>query len=171
MKDGERRQGKERLDARHFKYHQRGDYYICPNGKRLLFKRKVQLNRNAGNKYESRKRDCAGCPYAARCIRSSKGYRTLYIPISKYGENLSQKMREAIDQPGYRKRYGRRIPIIEPVFAEIRYCKGMCRFTVRGREKVKIQWKISCIVHKIGKCGMAVRKKLAGQGEKGKGNR
>jgi hypothetical protein len=80
-------------------------------------------------------------------------------------------MREAIDQPGYRKRYGRRIPIIEAVFADIRYCKGMCRFMVRGREKVKIQWKIYCIVHNRGKCGMVVRKKLAGQGEKGKGNR
>jgi hypothetical protein len=47
----------------------------------------------------------------------------------------------------------------------------MCRFTVRGREKVNIQWKLYCIVHNIGKCGMAVRKKLAGQGEKEKGNR
>jgi hypothetical protein len=71
-------------------------------------------------------------------------------------------MREAIDKPRYRKPYGRRIQIIEPVFADITYCKGMCRFTVRGREKVNIQWKLYCIVHNIGKCGMAVRKKLAG---------
>jgi hypothetical protein len=71
-------------------------------------------------------------------------------------------MGEAIDKPGYRKRYGRQIPIIELVFADIAYCKGMCRFTVRGREKVKIQWKIYCIVHTIGKCGMAVGKKLGG---------
>ena len=94
--------------------------------------------------------------------RKSKGYRTLYIPILKYDENLSQKMREAIDKPRYRKLYARRLQIIEPVFADIRYCKGMGRFTVRGREKVNIQWKLYRIVHNIGKCGMAKREKLAG---------
>jgi hypothetical protein len=45
--------------------------------------------------------------------------------VSPYGEKLSEKRGEAIDKPGYRKRYGRRIPIIEAVFADIRYCKGM----------------------------------------------
>ena len=95
------------------------------------------MNRNEGNTYQSKKTDCAGCPYAARCMQrtgKSKGYRTIYIPILKYDENLSQKMREAIDKPRYRKLYARRLHIIEPVFADIRYCKGMGRFTVRGRE-------------------------------------
>ena len=80
----------------------------------------------------------------------------------KRDENLSQKMREAIDKPRYRKLYSRRLQIIEPVFADITYCKGMGRFTMRGREKVNIQWKLYCILHNIGKWGMAKREKLAG---------
>jgi transposase len=70
----------------------------------------------------------------------------------KYKENLSEKMREKIDNPAYRELYSRRQQIIEPVFSDIEYCKGMDRFTMRGREKVDIQWKLYCIAHNIGKC-------------------
>jgi len=47
--------------------------------------------------------------------------------------------------------------IIEPVFADISYCKGMDRFTYRGRKKVNIQWLLYNIVHNIGKCMTPLR--------------
>jgi transposase len=162
LKEGERREGKERFDARHFKYVEKGNYYTCPNGKVLKFRMKVSLNRNEGNKYESRAADCAGCAYADRCIRSGKKqkkYRTLFIPVLRYKENLAQQMREKIDMPKYKKLYSKRMQIIEPVFADITYCKGMDRFTLRGQKKVNRQWKLYCIVHNIGKCAAAVKKK------------
>ena len=71
----------------------------------------------------------------------------MYIAAKKYEKNLSEKMREKIDDPAYRELYSRRQQIIEPVFSDIEYCKGMDRFTLRGREKVDIQWKLYCIVH------------------------
>ena len=77
----------------------------------------------------------------------------------KYKENLSEKMREKIDNQAYRELYSRRQQIIEPVFSDIEYCKGMDRFTMRGREKVDIQWKLYCIVHNIGKCTGPLGKK------------
>jgi transposase len=162
LKGGERREGKERFDARHFKYVEKGNYYVCPNGKVLKFRTKASLNRNEGNKYESRATDCAGCPYADRCMqpkKRTKKYRTLFIPVPRYKENLAQQMREKIDTPKYKKMYSRRMQIIEPVFADITYCKGMDRFTLRGQKKVNVQWKLYCIVHNIGKCAAAIRKK------------
>ena len=165
MKDGKRREGKERFDARYFKYEVRGNYYVCPKGKVLSFRRKVKLNRNEGNKYESKTSDCAGCPYMDKCIGNRNGvkrYRTLYIPVSKYKENLCQRMREKIDKRKYKKIYARRMQIIEPVFADITYCKGITRFTLRSRGKVRIQWMLYCIVHNIGKCSKAeMRKEVA----------
>ena len=160
LNEGERRKGKERFDARYFKYEKKGDYYICPNGKKLAFKSKVKLNSNEGYKYESKQRDCAGCLYTDKCIQSrkrNKKYRTLYIPILQYEENLSQKMREKIDRPKYKKLYSRRLQIIEPVFANITYCKGITRFTLRTQMKVSIQWMLYCIMHNIGKCNTAER--------------
>jgi hypothetical protein len=40
---------------------------------------------------------------------------------------------------------------VEPVFASIRHHKGMRRFTLRSRVKVKIQWMLYCLVHNIEK--------------------
>jgi len=70
-------------------------------------------------------------------------------------------MREKIDTPKYKKLYSKRLKIIEPVFADITYCKGMTRFTLRGQKKVSIQWKLFCIVHNIGKCYMVKSRKRA----------
>jgi hypothetical protein len=155
LKEGERREGKERYDARYFKYNKEGNYYICPRGKKLTFRRKVKLNRNESNKYESRAVDCLGCTHADKCIYSrsnKKKFRTLLIPVLRYKENLCQKMREKIDKPRYRKIYSRRMQIVEPVFADITYCKGITRFTLRTKEKVNIQWLLYCVMHNIGKC-------------------
>jgi transposase len=153
LKEGERRKGKERYDERSFKYMKEGDYYICPAKKKLVFRKFVKLNRNEGKKYDSTVVQCRGCPHWEKCIRGKKKqYRTLYIPVSKYEENLSQKMREKIDKPKQRKRYSQRMQIIEPVFADIEYCKGMDRFTMTGKKKVQVQWELYCVVHNIGKC-------------------
>jgi len=164
LKKGDRREGKEKFDARYFKYAEKGNYYICPKGKKLTYRGKTKLNRNEGHKYQNKASDCIGCMYADRCIHSGKKQRkcrTLYIPIKRYKENLAQKMREKIDRPKYRKIYSRRMQIIEPVFSDITYCKGITRFTLRSQKKVMIQWLLYCVVHNIGKCNMAEKRKRA----------
>jgi hypothetical protein len=60
-------------------------------------------------------------------------------------------MIEKIDTPHGRDMYSRRMGIVEPVFANIRYCKGLNRFTLRGKNKVNIQWLLYCCVHNIEK--------------------
>jgi len=158
LKGSKRRGGKEQFDARHFKYEKKENYYMCPNGKKLAFKSRVKLNRNEGNKYQSKASDCNGCPYVSKCLKTKKKekkYRTLYIPITKYAENLSQKMREKIDTPKYKELYSKRLGLIEPVFANITSCKRMDRFTLRSQRKVMVQWLLYCLVHNISKCNMA----------------
>ena len=162
IKDGQRRSGKERFDSRYFKYVKRGNYYICPNGKKLAFRSRVKLNRNEGNKYESKASDCKDCPYMSKCIRSGKNqkeYRTLYIRIPKYEVDYCQEMREKIDKPKYKRIYSKRLGLIEPVFANITYCKGMDHFTLRTQRKVMIQWLLYCMVHNISKCNTAEKRK------------
>jgi hypothetical protein len=105
-----------------------------------------------------------------KCIKTKKKEgkggkkhaRTLYIVTRKHEENLSEKMTGKIDNPAYRELYSRRQQIIEPVFSDITYCKRMNRFTLRGRKKVDIQWKLYCIVHNIGKCIKPLMKKIGG---------
>jgi len=78
----------------------------------------------------------------------------------RYSENLSEKMKKKIDDPAYRELYSRRQQIIEPVFADITYCKRMNRFTLRSEEKVNTQWLLYCIVHNIGKCIKPIEEKI-----------
>ena len=50
------------------------------------------------------------------------------------------------------KTYSRRLAIVEPVFANLRSCKRLDRFTYRGQAKVNIQWLLYCLVHNLGMC-------------------
>ena len=56
-----------------------------------------------------------------------------------------------LDSEAGRRLYGRRLGTVELVFANIRYNKGLDRFTLRGRHKVDTQWKLYCMVHNIEK--------------------
>ncbi len=60
-------------------------------------------------------------------------------------------MKAKIDTPEGRAIYGRRLANVEPVFANIRAQKQMDRFTLRGRQKVNVQWTLFCLVHNIEK--------------------
>jgi len=163
-----RQKEKKYFDKEDFKYDEKKDEFKCPNGKVLTCKGEVKLGNNEGKKYQASAKDCSQCPFADKCIKSKNKKeeggksrpRTLYIVTRKHEENLSEKMRDKIDNPAYREIYSRRQQIIEPVFSDITYCKGMNRFTLRGTEKVDAQWKMYCIVHNIGKCIRALGKKL-----------
>ncbi|MCL1912248.1 MAG: IS1182 family transposase [Leptospirales bacterium] len=155
-----RKQEKKKYSVEDFEYNKKDDSYICPAGKTLVSKGTIKLRNNEGKKYQAGAKDCGQCPCADMCIskrkenvsKRSQRARTLYIVERKYEENLSEKMKEKIDDPAYRELYSRRQQIVEPVFADITYCKRMNRFMLRGEEKVDAQWQLYSIVHNIAKC-------------------
>ena len=147
-----------RYEAEDFKYHEEGDYYECPNGKRLEYKTQVKLGGQEGRKYQASVKDCRVCPFNTRCIRTKKDIsewdrgRQILITRSNEPGSLCRAMREKMSTEEYQDLYAYRIQIAEPVFATISYCKGLDRFMLRGRKKVNGQWKLYCIVHNLGKC-------------------
>lgn len=60
-------------------------------------------------------------------------------------------MKHTIDSDRGRKLYGRRIAIVEPVLANLRYNKHLDRLTLRTQTKVNTQWHLYCLVHNIEK--------------------
>lgn len=66
-------------------------------------------------------------------------------------ESHTDKMKQRIDSPEGRARYGRRFATVEPVFGNLRHNKQLNRFTLRGQKKVDAQWKLYCLVHNIEK--------------------
>ena len=71
--------------------------------------------------------------------------------VAEKRENHTTRMKRRLDSPEGRARYGKRFGTVEPVFGNLRYNKGLDRFTLRGREKVDGQWKLFCLVHNIEK--------------------
>ena len=130
---------------------------ICPAGKRLY--------RNGGNcnvagskaiKFTAAKRDCKGCRLRPQCLRYPQRTPVRQVAIfmgkhAKAAEKASERMKRRIDSELGREMIGRRFATVEPVFANLRYNKGLNRFTLRGRHKVDGQWKLYCLVHNIEK--------------------
>jgi len=70
-------------------------------------------------------------------------------------------MKDKIDSKRGRNEYAKRMGMIEPVFGNIRNAKGLIKFTLKGRTKVKIQWMLYNMVHNIGKINTYGRRKCA----------
>lgn len=62
----------------------------------------------------------------------------------------SDKMRTKLKDPEYKAIYARRKQIVEPVFGQIKESvQEFRRFSFRGLEKVKQEWKLVCATHNI----------------------
>ena len=64
-------------------------------------------------------------------------------------KTYTDRMKERFDTALGRYLYSRRLGIVEPVFSNICHIRGLNRFTVRGKVKVDIQWKLYSMVHNI----------------------
>ena len=115
-----------------------------------------------GAKFQGAQRDCVPCTHREQCLRTPEKTKTRQVCFFRgkadpAAVNYSATMKKAIDSPEGRARYGRRFATVEPVFGNIRYNKGLDRFTLRGQTKVDIyarrgtQWKLFCMVHNIEK--------------------
>jgi hypothetical protein len=130
---------------------------ICPAGKRLYRNgRHLDLQGFEAVHFRANKGDCRHCTLRTQCLRHPQ--RTverqvaLLVGRSKgKPETYSAKMKRKIDSEVGRYRYGQRLGIVEPVFANIRSTHRLDRFSHRGRRKVTTQWRLFCLVHNIGK--------------------
>jgi len=145
--------GQNRYDVDDFKYDEAEDCYECPNGKKLEYKRTTEQGGVEGKVYQASLTDCKSCPKFSKCSWSKKEQselnqgKALRIVESNKQGSLCREMRKKLETVEYQDKYADRIQIVEPVFADIRYCKGLNRFTLRGKEKVNIQWLLYCMVH------------------------
>ncbi|MDP9179510.1 MAG: IS1182 family transposase [Gemmatimonadota bacterium] len=130
---------------------------ICPAGKSLYRTGRSIVTRGyVAEHFRGAKRDCVPCVLRAQCLRTPDKtiarqvafFRGRAVPAP---ETHTARMKQRIDSPAGRARYGQRFATVEPVFANVRYNKGLDRFTLRGRTKVDGQWKLFCLVHNIEK--------------------
>jgi len=136
-----------------FIYNEETDTFTCPNKKLLVLEKKnARIKVFEGDKYKARQADCSKCLKRKNCLKlEHTRHRTLFILKKKYLENYSEAMVKKIDTEKAREIHSKRMGIVEPVFGNITYQKNMNRFTLRGKEKVNIQWLLYSLVHNIEK--------------------
>ncbi len=130
---------------------------ICPAGKRLYRSGSNILTREGyrARQFKAPPSTCAGCAFRTRCLKNphQKGGRQVRIFLGREAGSLTETMKAKIDTPLGRKIYSRRLGIVEPVFANLTTHKGLNRFTLRGKAKINVQWKLYCLVHNMEKLG------------------
>jgi transposase len=127
---------------------------ICPAGHGLYIR-----NRNFqtadGFKaiaYQAPKTACRDCGLRSKCLRNPNTVsRQVHVFYGKRPGSITDEMKQKIDTVEGRRIYSKRLGIVEPVFGNIRACKRMDKFTLRGKIKVNIQWMLYCLVHNIEK--------------------
>ncbi len=66
------------------------------------------------------------------------------------------KMRAKLATPEGKAIYGRRKAIVEPVFGQMKGCRGLRGFLLRGLTKAKGEWTLWCLTHNLLKIARAV---------------
>lgn len=139
------------FDKACFVYDEQADSYRCPLGRELHHEEtKSEVRRG---ELQTRKvyrcGECAGCPLLARCVlaKNKQGRtvsRDIYTPQR---ERLAAKMRD----PVAKQNYQRRMSIGETPFALIKHVLGLRQFLLRGLEKVKTEWRWTCLAVNLDK--------------------
>ena len=128
---------------------------LCPAGKRLYRNGTAMVDAKGYrvSSYRSLARDCDRCELREKCLRHPHPGATRQVRLfhGRLPGSLTEAMKAKIDTPQGRARYGQRLGIVEPVFANIRARKRMDRFTLRGRANVNVQWQLYCLVHNLEK--------------------
>jgi len=152
--------GKPKKAARYrpkdFDYDPQAGTCICPAGKQLYGDGSgCTISGRAAVRFKGAQCDCVPCTQRERCLLKpdkSKVRQVAFFHGRADGQvSYTDKMKARIDSPEGRIRYGQRFATVEPVFGNLRYNKGLDRFTLRGRTKVDGQWKLFCLVHNIEK--------------------
>jgi transposase len=63
--------------------------------------------------------------------------------------SAKEKMTAKLRTPEGRALYARRKVIVEPVFGQIKGARGFRRFSMRGREKARGEWRLMCLTHNL----------------------
>lgn len=147
---------KGKFQPKDFNYDPQANTCICPAGKSLYSNgNHCTANGRTHHKFQGSHSVCGPCDLRTRCLRHPDKTPTRQVAFfhTQQASPLpyTERMKQAIDSPDGRRRYGQRMATVEPVFGNLRYNKKLDRFTLRGQDKVNTQWHLFCLVHNIEK--------------------
>ncbi|WP_453997417.1 IS1182 family transposase [Bacillus nitroreducens] len=168
-----RKYKKDIKNAKNWTYVEDDDYFICPKGMKVTFKKYLNKKNKSGYEqsfkiYECE--DCTDCPLKAQCTKA-KGNRQIHW--NTIFEEMKAKAKTALECDEKSAIYAQRKVEVESVFGHIKGNRSFRRFSLRGLDKVYVEFGIVALAHNILKvAGIRQllseknRKKQKGKGEK-----
>ncbi|HBC4451788.1 TPA: transposase [Staphylococcus aureus] len=139
IKDKTRKFKSDIFNTQNWKYDELNDEFICPNNKRIGFKRYANRNDRYGFKrdfklYECD--DCSACSLRQQCMKpNSKSNKKI---MKNYNwEYFKAQINQKLSEPETKKIYSQRKIDVESVFGFMKAILGFTRMSVRGINKVK----------------------------------
>jgi len=90
-------------------------------------------------------------PDAANTRKGHGRQVSFIIKKGQRTENYTDWMRHRVDSDKGKLIYSHRMSVVEPVFGNIGFHKGLNRFSLRGKKKVQGQWQLYYLIHNIEK--------------------
>ncbi|WP_228409440.1 transposase [Radiobacillus deserti] len=138
---------KDPSQVMNWEYKEDGDYYICPNGRKVLF----QFHSHRTDRYGYTRtfkvyecEECSGCPLKEKCTKAKGNRRVYYNPAF---EQLKKEARENLWCDKGARIYARRKVEVESVFGHIKGNRSFRRFSLRGIDKVRIEFGLVAMAH------------------------
>lgn len=114
-----------------FIYNKEGDYWLCPNNKKVTFRKiTIEKNRNNNKKklYLTKSSDCKGCVYKLQCVGKAPEKR---ITITIYKQEYERAIARVKSKKG-RYMKSKRQSTVEPVFGTLTQFMGMRKINTLG---------------------------------------
>ena len=143
-------------------YDGRSDEYTCPEGRALGFAGEERRVSEMG--YGSTVRvyacaDCSGCARRERCSKSADPNSPRQIRVNPTLNAYRRRASEMLRTEDGSKLGKRRSVDVETVFGNIKRNLSFTRFTLRGLEKVELEWRLVAAGHNIRKLFLAESRK------------
>lgn len=149
MKEKTKRYKKDIKHADNWTYEELEDRLICPNGRYVRFKKYLTKKSRSGLEqsfkiYECE--DCSDCPLKPACTKAKGNRQVHWNPV---WEELKAKAKKALEDDKKSAIYAQRKVEVESVFGHIKGNRSFRRFSLRGLEKVHVEFGIVALAHNL----------------------
>lgn len=129
-----------------FKYDKESDNFICPEGKRLFFKRtNKDINGKPLNRLYTNPNACRCCEKIELCTTSKTGRNINRAANQEALDIVDERMKKKEN----RKLYKKRQEIVEHPFGTVKHSWGYRQFLCRGQEKVSGEQSLAFLAYNL----------------------
>ncbi|QKX04118.1 IS1182 family transposase [Aquimarina sp. TRL1] len=141
-----------------FTYHKEQDYYECPQGKVIPFKKVFVETKNQTKKkeYRASKQVCKECPIRTQCLKSSQEKR---ITVTFYREEYERNNARVKSKRG-RQMKAIRQSTVEPVFGTLTQFMGLRKINTIGLSQANKVMHLSATAYNLKKYLKFIEKRV-----------